>query len=59
MLQILCHAYLSHELVFVAVHARQSSDVSKNKLQGVGQLEGVNVTETKLNVHIDDKLGQM
>lgn len=39
MFQVFAHADLSHQLVLVAVHARQLSHVSKDILQPVGQLQ--------------------
>ena len=58
MLQVLCHAHLPHQLVLVPVHTGQGSDVSKDVLQCVGKLEGINVPQTVLNVCIDNKLSQ-
>ena len=58
MLQVLRHAHLPHELVLVPVHTRQGSDVREDVLNGVGELEGVNIAETELNVSVDDELGE-
>jgi hypothetical protein len=52
--EVLRHAHLSHELVFVSIHPCWSTDVCKNVLQGVGQLEGVDIAETELDVSVDD-----
>jgi hypothetical protein len=38
------------------VHARQSTNVCKNVLDGIRQLEGVDVTKSELDVRIDDEL---
>lgn len=58
MLQILAHPDLPHQLVLVAVHARQLADVRENVLQTVGQLERVNVVQAILDVRVDDQLSQ-
>ena len=52
--KVLCHANLPHELVLVPVHARQSTNVRENILQGVCQLEGVDIAKTELNVGVND-----
>lgn len=39
MLQVLAHANLPHQLVFVPVHARQLPHVSKDILQAICQLQ--------------------
>ena len=39
MLEVFTHADLSHQLVLVAVHARQLAYVCKHVLQAVGQLQ--------------------
>lgn len=57
-LEVLGHPDLPHELVLVAVHARQLADVRKGELQPVGELEGVDVAEPVLDVRVDDELGQ-
>ena len=54
MLEVLRHAHLPHELILVSVHACQGTNVSKNILQGVNQLEGVDIVETELNVSINN-----
>ena len=36
MLQVLRHSNLTHELVLVSVHSRQSTNVSEDVLEGVG-----------------------
>lgn len=56
MLQILTHAYLPHELVLVSVHAGELTDVCKDVLQAIGQLERVHVVEAVLHVRVDDQL---
>lgn len=56
--EILGQAHLSHQLVLVTVHAGQCTDVRKNVLQGIGQLERVHVTQPELNMRIHDKLGE-
>lgn len=39
MLQVFAHSDLSHQLVLVAVHARQLPDMSKDVLQSIRQLK--------------------
>jgi hypothetical protein len=57
-LQILAHPDLLHELVLVTVHSRKLSDVCKHVLQSIGELEGIDVTETELNMGVDNELGE-
>ena len=54
MLEVLRHAHLPHELILVSVHACQGTNVGKDVLQGVSQLEGVDIAKTELNVSIDN-----
>lgn len=58
MLQIFAHSNLSHQFVFVAIHARQLANMSENILQTIGQLKCVHVVQTILNVRIDDQFCQ-
>lgn len=58
MLQVLRHTDLPHELVLVTVHSREGTDVGEGVLQSVGELEGVDVAKTVLDVGIDDELGE-
>ena len=58
MLEILAHSDLSHELVLVSVHSRELTDVGEGVLETIGKLECVDVSETVLDVGIDDELGQ-
>jgi len=48
--------YLSHELVLVAVHARELSNVGKGVLKTVSKLVGVHVAEAVLDVGVDNEL---
>jgi len=57
MLEILRHAHLSHELVLVSIHACQSTNVRENILQGIGQLESVDIAEAELNVSVNNQFG--
>mmetsp|Transcript_889 Transcript_889/g.2132 ORF Transcript_889/g.2132 Transcript_889/m.2132 type:complete len:706 (-) Transcript_889:1206-3323(-) len=57
-LQVLAHAHLPHEPVFVPVHTCQLTHVGKNVLQTVGKLEGVDVPQTELHVTVHNQLGQ-
>lgn len=58
MLEILAHPNLSHKLVLVAIHSRQLTDVGEHELKTIGELEGVDVAETVLDMRIDDELGE-
>ena len=55
-LEVLAHADLPHELVLVAVHARQLADVGKDVLDAVSELERVHIVESVLDVRVDDEL---
>ena len=59
MLQILAHTNLSHQLVFVTIHAGQLTNVRENILQAIGQLERVHIVQTILNMRVDDQFGQI
>ena len=52
-LQVLAHADLAHQLVLVAVHARQLPDVRERVLQAVRQLVRVHVAQPVLHVRVD------
>eukprot|EP01137_Pigoraptor_chileana_P034039 Opistho-2@25961 len=56
-LEILAHANLPHELVLVAVHARELAHVTENVLESVRQLEGVDVAQPILHVRVHNELG--
>jgi hypothetical protein len=57
-LEILAGSDLLHEFVLVSVHSRQLSDVGKHVLQSIGQLECVDVSESELDVRVDNELGE-
>lgn len=74
-LQVLGHAYLSHQLtrhisqrkypdvmttglILVTVHPREGTDMSEDVLQSIGKLESINVAKPKLNMRINDELGE-
>ena len=57
MLEVLRHAHLSHELVLVSIHACQSTNVRKNILKGIGQLESVDIAKAELDVCVNNQLG--
>jgi len=57
-LNILTHADLTHKAVLVAIHTSELTNVSKNVLETISELEGINVTETVLNMGVDDELGE-
>lgn len=58
MLEILAHSDLTHELVLVPVHSSQSTDMREDVLQGVRELESVDISETELDVRVDDQLSE-
>jgi hypothetical protein len=58
MLQVLAHAHLPHKTIFVSIHARQLANVSKDVLQTIGQLKGINITKAILNVRVHNDLGE-
>ena len=58
MFKIFAHSNLSHQLVLVTVHASQLTNVSKNVLKTVSQLESVDVVETILDMGVDNQLCQ-
>jgi len=45
-------------LVLVPVHFRQGIDVGEGVLDGIDELEGLDVPETILNVRVNNELGQ-
>ena len=55
MLQILHHPNLPHQLVLVLIHSSQGTNMCKNVLQSVCELECVDIAETELHVGIDDE----
>ncbi len=58
MLEVLAHADLAHQLVLVTVHASELANVTEGVLQAISQLEGIDVAQPKLNVGIDNQLGE-
>ena len=51
------HRWDTH-LVLVPVHARERADVREDVLQGVGELERVDIAEAVLDMRVDDELGE-
>ena len=51
------HRWDTH-LVLVPVHAGQGTDMSKDVLQCIGELERVDVSKSELDVCVDDELRQ-
>ena len=45
-------------LVLVPIHSRQGANMGKDVLDGIGELECVDIPETVLNMGVDDELGQ-
>mmetsp|Transcript_2747 Transcript_2747/g.4977 ORF Transcript_2747/g.4977 Transcript_2747/m.4977 type:complete len:318 (+) Transcript_2747:225-1178(+) len=58
MLQILAHADLTHETVFVPVHSRQLAHVIEGVLQSIRQLVRVDISQAILHVRIYHQLGK-
>lgn len=58
MLQVLTHPNLSHQFVLVSVHTGQLTNMSKSELKTIGKLEGVDVSESILNMRINNKFGE-
>ena len=56
MLQVLAHADLLHELVLVAVHAGELAHVREYVLDAVGKLKGVHISQSVLDMGVDDQL---
>ncbi|CAN8015572.1 unnamed protein product, partial [Ixodes persulcatus] len=57
-LEVLAHANLTHELVLVAVHARELAHMGEDVLEPVGQLEGIHVVQPVLHVAVHHQLCQ-
>ena len=55
-LEILAHTNLPHQLVLVTVHTSQLTDVGESELESIGQLERIDVSESVLDVRVDDEL---
>jgi hypothetical protein len=55
MFQIFTHSNLSHKLVLVSIHSSKLANVSEGELKSISELERVNVSESILNVRIDDE----
>lgn len=45
-------------LVFVSVHSRQCTNMRKNKLQRICELESIDISKTEMHMSIDDELGE-
>lgn len=58
MLQILAHTNLLHELVFVAVHAGQLSNMGEYVLNTVGKLKCVDISQAVLDMGVNDEFGE-
>ena len=44
-------------LVLVPVHSGQGTDMSEDVLNGISELESIDVSKTVLNMSVDDELG--
>lgn len=58
MLEILTGADLVHKFVFVSIHSGELSDMVKSIKYTVCELEGVDVTETVLDLRVDNEFGE-
>ena len=58
MFQVLAHPDLFHQLVLVPIHPGQLSNMSENILQSIGQLEGIHIIQTVLNMRIHNQFRQ-
>ena len=50
MFEVLAHADLAHEPIFVSIHTGELADVREDVLQPVGELVRVDVAEAVLHV---------
>lgn len=57
-LEILAHTDLLHKLVLVSIHTGQLTDVREHVLKTISKLESVDVTESELNVGVNNELGE-
>ena len=58
MLQVLAHPDLSHQSVLVTVHPCELTHMREDVLKAVGELEGVYVSETVLDVRVYHQFGE-
>lgn len=58
-LQILGHSDLSHQAVFVPVHASQMTHMTEYVLQTISQLISFNLSKSVLNMRVNYKLHQL
>jgi hypothetical protein len=52
----MCLAYAY--LVLIAVHPRQRTNVGEDILQGIRQLECIDIAKAELNMCVDNELGE-
>ena len=45
-------------LVLVPIHSRQSANMCEDVLDGIGKLEGVDISEAILDMGVNNELGQ-
>jgi hypothetical protein len=57
-LKILSHSDLSHEAILIPVHTSELANMSKDILQPICELECLNITQSILNMRVNDKLGK-
>jgi hypothetical protein len=55
-LDILAHANLTHDAIFVSIETRQLTDVREDVLQTIRQLKRIDITQPILYVRVDDQL---
>lgn len=49
---------MTTDLVLVAVHTGEGTNMTENILQSISKLKGIDIAESELNVRINDKLGE-
>jgi hypothetical protein len=52
------HANLSHQLILVAIHAGELTNVGERVLKTIGKLESIDIAETVLDVRVDHELAE-
>jgi hypothetical protein len=57
-LEVLAHTNLAHQSILVAIHACELANMSKDVLEAICKLEGIDVAQSELDVGIDNELGE-
>lgn len=58
MLQVLASTDLVHQFVFIPVHTSELANMVESIEYAIGELEGIDIAETILNLRVDNELGQ-